>query len=334
MSRVSTIGLMMLLALSLGTPAVGQAAGPPPDAPRLGLGLGLGGDGLQTLRIVKGTIDRISDDFLVLDVESIHVPREGPMENPPDTVKVSLSDSCRFVRAGEPKASAEDFSVGDAVVALTTYEGAEGYSLRVLLDPQSAVKLREMIGQRLGGDRDGRARMGPGGPGGPGMAPGRPGDVLGRFADRQLPPLLVGTYLGTASDGSVRLKLTGMLVRQPQPMMGRRGAEDEGAPRGEDRAADRGKRYHEFPEPKEVTVQMGEGARLFADGEKASLRDFKSGDEIVAIIRGRPATGEEASLVLMADRESAGKLMKLLLERARRGRQGGSGERPAEPGAF
>lgn len=340
MVKKVVLGLMTLMALSVAIPAAAQRPGPPADAPRLRLGPGSGRDGATMIRIVKGTVERISDDFIVMEVESIFVPREGPMKTAPETVKLAVSDYSHFVRGGEKKASLDDFSIGDAAVALTTYTLEKGYALRVLFDPESAVRLRERIAQRLGGRQAGRPGMGPGGPGmapgRPDMQPGRPGDMRGRFAGRGLPPVLVGTYLGPAdADASVRLKLTGVLVRQePRPMMRERKGHEAPAPREEGRARGQEQRFREFPEPKEVTVQLTERTRLFADGEKATLRGFHPGDEVVAIIRGRPGAEEGAFLMLMADRESARKLMKLLLEQRQRGRGSGPAGRPAEHGAF
>ncbi|OPX22410.1 MAG: hypothetical protein B1H03_04465 [Planctomycetales bacterium 4484_113] len=333
-------GITALIVVFMSTAALAQPFSPPQGAPGKALGRRSGVERRDAIRIIKGTIERISDDFIVLDVDTVFIPREGAMKPAPETVKLAVADASHFVKAGEKRASLEDFSAGEPVVALTTYKVESGYTLRALLDPESALKARERMAQRFGIQRGGRSGMMRGGPrerGGmdPSMSPGRPGDMRGGLAGRGLPPLLVGTYLGPSDNGAaVRLKLTGMLVRQPRTMMRERKGEDRGLPRGGDRAVDRGKRYHEFPEPKEVTVQLTGRCRLFSGGEKATLRDFESGDEIVAIIRGRAGAGEEAFLMMMADHESAAKLMKLLVEHGRRVHQRGLGERPAKPGAF
>jgi len=271
------IWILVLVGLVLvAAPAV-QAAWGPGDGGGLGRGLGLRSD---NCRIIKGAIDRIGDDYVVIKVENIFVPREGPLADPPETVRLSLSEDVKLVTAEGRSSSLADFNKGDAVVAITTFE--EGaYSLRALVSAQVAAAMRQKLGQRM------RERMGDRRPGMPGRF-GNEGRGRGMMAQR--PAVLVGTFEGREKD-AVRLTLTGFLK-----------------PGGAD-----GLEVQPFPEEKTVTVHITERTRLFRGGERVSIRDFQPGEEIVALLPRRGAgASEDTSLLLLADRASAEKLGELL----------------------
>jgi hypothetical protein len=239
---------------------------------------------MDNARIVKGTLDRVGEDYLSIAVEDIFVPREGPLEDPPETVRVSLGDVCHFLTEEGRDSALSDFTKGDAVVAVTSYEDGD-YSLRALISSDMAAAMRQRMGQRM---KERRERMGQGmqGPGGRFGGQRGPG-MMGR---QMMPPLLVGTFDSFDRDG-VTLTLKGVL-----------------RPTGEDEPDIR-----QLPEEKTVTVRVFDRTRFFHDGERASIDDFEKGENIIALIPRRSAGRDEGPvLMLLTDKVSAEKLRDLM----------------------
>jgi len=281
--RISAIvGLLLVL---------GLAAMAQPGQGRMGMGPGMG-QGMENVRIVKGTLDRVSGDTASIKVEAIFVPREGPMEDPPDSIRMKLTDTTRFATGKSRDALLEDFNKGDAVVAITSYEDGK-YTVRMLMTADLAAAMRRGMGERMRGfDGRGSRGMGQGRRGGEGPQWG-PGAMRERMRDRMgdRPPVLAAVYEGAKGPGEVQLTLKGFVLP------------------GKD-----GPSLREFPEAREVTVQVGDRARIFNDGAKATLRDFKHGEEVFVVIT-RAGRGEGAQLILLADRESAERLREILSAR-------------------
>jgi len=294
--KIAIFGVFGLLLLGAGTAFAQRGAG--------GMGQGMGmGPMPENARIVKGTIDRVGGDYVSIAVEDIFVPREGPMENPPDTVRVSIGDEARFVTKEGRDSELSDFSKGDMIVAITVFEDGK-YTLRCLATSDVAAGMRQKMGQRIKerrGQQQGRGMQGRGmqGPGGRGEGQRGQG-MMGR---QQQPPMVVGTFEGYDDDG-VTIIIKGVLV-----------------PSGE------GKRdIKQLPDEKTVTLRIFDRTRFFYGGEKASIDDFSRGDGIVAMIPRRGAGRDEGPvLMLLADKASAEKLRDLM-----RGMRAGENRRDRE----
>ncbi len=271
------LGILMVLGLLLLGATAAQAQRGPGEG--RGAGLGLMAD---NCRIVKGSVEKITDDYVTISVDEILVPREGPLSDKPDSVRVSFGEDCRFVTEKGRESEASDFSKGDAVVAITTFEDGK-YALRALVSAEVAAAMRKQIGERI---RDRRGERERGMPGRSDRGQGQQG-----LMERQRAHLLVGVFEGVGEDG-VEMTLKGIL--KPSPT---------GAPEVEP-----------FPEEKTVTVSIGERTRYFHDGEKASVTDFAPGEDIVAMIirPGPEGSAEGPVLMLLADKESAEKLRELV----------------------
>jgi Cu/Ag efflux protein CusF len=292
--RISAIvGLLLVL---------GIAAMAQPGQGRMGMGLGMGpGQGMENARIVKGTLDKVSGDTASIKVEAVFVPREGPMDNPPDSVRVEFTEDTRFVTGKSRDSSLKDFNKGDAVVAITAYEDGK-YTVRALMTAEVATAMRRGMGERMRefrGQSRGQGQnmgqsMGQGmGRGGQGQqwGPGAMGDRMReRTGDR--PPVVAGVFEGMKGPGEVELTLKGFVLP------------------GKD-----GPKVREFPEARKVTVKIGERARIFNNGKKATLRDFKRGEEVFVVIT-RVGRGEGGELMMLADKESAEQLRGMLAERS------------------
>ncbi len=269
--KIAILGTLGLLLLGAGT-AWAQLG------PGAGRGPGMG-PMAENARIVKGTIDRVGDDCLSIAVEDIFVPREGPMDDPPDTVRVAVGDNARFITKEGRDSELSDFSKGDTIVAITSFEDGE-YTLRALVTSDVAAAVRKKIGERV------KARRGQQGPGGRFGGQRGPG-MIGRT---QMPPLLVGTFDGYDPDG-VTLTLQGVL-----------------RPTGGDEPD-----IQRLPEEKTVTVRVFDRTRFFHDGERASIDDFEKGENIIALIPRRGAGRDEGPvLMLLTDKVSAEKLRDLM----------------------
>jgi plastocyanin len=289
--KIAIFGVLGLLLLGAGTAFAQRGAG--------GMGQGMGmGPMPENARIVKGTIDRLSGDYVSITVEDIFVPREGPMENPPDTVRVSIGDETRFVTKEGRDSELSDFSKGDMIVAITVFEDGK-YTLRCLATSDVAAGMRQKMGQRIKERRHQQQESRMRGPGG--RFEGQRGQ--GMMGRQQQPPMLVGTFEGYDKDG-VTIIIKGVLV-----------------PSGE------GKRdIKQLPEEKTVTVRIFDRTRFFHGGEKASIDDFSKGEGIVAMIPRRGAGRDEGPmLMLLADKASVEKLRDLM-----RGMRDGENRRDRE----
>jgi len=274
--RIAILGLLGLLLLGAGTAWAQRGAG-------AGRGMGMG-PMPENARIVKGSIDRVGGDYLSIAVEDIFVPREGPMDNPPDMVRVAVGDEARFVTKEGRDAQLSDFSKGDAIVAITAFEDGK-YTLRALVTSDVASAMRRRVGERIKerrGQQQGRGMQGPG---------GRFGGQRGQgMMGRQQMPLVVGTFEGYDRNG-VTITITGVLQ-----------------PTGKDEPS-----IKQLPEEKTITVRIFDRTRVFHGGERASIDDFSKGEGIVAMIPRRGAgRGEGPVLMLLADKVSAEKLRDLM----------------------
>jgi hypothetical protein len=253
---------------------------------------GAGQDQPRNGRIVKGTIESISDGKVTVAVESIFIPREGAMNDAPKKLTVAINDDTRFVtKEGGRDAKRSDFKKGNDVVLMTTYENDE-YTLRAMLTPEVAAAMRQKLGEKMrqrGENGQGQRGMGGNGQGQRGMGLNGP-NAMG--ADRQRPPVFVATYDGRTKD-TVKLTLTGII----KPNAG-------GTPKVE-----------ALPQKKTVEVSISDRTRLFLNGEKASIREFKKGDQVIVMIPQAREKGVEPTLMLMADKESAGKLREMMRDR-------------------
>ncbi len=253
---------------------------------------GAGQDQPRNGRIVKGTIESISDGKVTVAVESIFIPREGEMKDAPKRLTVAINDNTRFVtKEGGRDAKRSDFKKGDEVVLMTEYEKDE-YTLRAMMTPDVAAAMRKQLGEKM---RQ-RGNTGQAGQGQRGMGMNGP-NAMG--ADRQRQPVFVATYDGRTKD-TVKLTLTGII----KPSAG-------GTPKVE-----------ALPQKKTVEVSIGDRTRLFLNGEKASIREFKKGDQVIVMIPRANEKGAEPMLMLMADKESAGKLREMMRDRIQERRNG------------
>jgi|GEM_PF-2759610 len=277
--RIAIFGALGLLLLGAGTAWAQRGAG--------GIGQGMGmGPMPENARIVKGTIDRVGGDYISIAVEDIFVPREGPMGEPPDTVRLTVGDGARFVTEEGRDSELSDFGKGDAVVAITAFEDGE-YTLRVLVSSDVAAGMRQKIGQRIK-ERRGQQGSGMQGPGG--RFEGQRGQ--GMMGRQQQPPMVVGTFEGYDRDG-VTIIIKGMLL-----------------PAGEDKDKPNIK---ELPEEKAVTLRVFDRTRFFHGGERASIDDFSKGEGIIAMIPRRGMGRDEGPVLMMlADKVSAEKLRDLM----------------------
>ena len=275
--KIAIFGVLGMLLLGAGTAWAQRGAG--------GMGQGMGmGPMPENARIVKGTIDRIAGDVISIAVEDIFVPREGPMDNLPETVRVAVDDDAHFVTKEGRDSELSDFNKGDAIVAITAFEDGK-YTLRVLVTADVAAGMRQKMGQRIK-ERRGQMRPGMQGPGG--RFEGQRGQ--GMMGRQMQPPMLVGTFEGYDRDG-VTIILKGVLQ-----------------PSGEGKHE-----VKQFPEEKTVTVRVFDRTRFFHGGEKATIDDFSKGDGIVAMIPRRGAGRDEGPvLMLLADKASAEKLRDLM----------------------
>ena len=277
--KIAIFGVLGLLLLGAGTAWAQRGGG--------GMGQGMGmGPMPENARIVKGTIDRVGGDYVSISVEDIFVPREGPMDDPSDTVRITIGDDARFVTKDDRDSELSDFSKGDAIVAITAFEDGK-YTLRVLVTSDVAAGVRQKIGQRMKerrGQQQGPGMQGPGG-----RFEGQRGQGM---MGRQQMPLVVGTFEGYDDDG-VTIIIKGMLL-----------------PAGKDKDKPNIK---ELPEEKTVTLRIFDRTRFFHDGEKATIGDFSKGEGIIAMIPRRGMGRDEGPvLMLMADKASAEKLRDLM----------------------
>jgi hypothetical protein len=264
---------------------------------------GAGQDQPRNGRIVKGTIESISDGKVTVAVESIFIPREGAMKDAPKKLTVTINDDTRFVTKENGRdGKRSDFKKGDEVVLMTTYDKDE-YTLRAMMTPDVAAAMRKQLGEKMrqrgengqgqrgenGRGGQGQRGMGGNGQGQRGMGLNGP-NAMG--ADRQRPPVFVATYDGRTKD-TVKLTLTGII----KPNAG-------GTPKVE-----------ALPQKKTVEVSISDRTRLFLNGEKASIREFKKGDQVIVMIPQAREKGVEPTLMLMADKESAGKLREMMRDR-------------------
>ncbi len=272
--RIAIFGVLGLLLLGAGTAWAQRGAG--------GMGQGMG-PMPENARIVKGTIDRVGGDYVSIAVEDIFVPREGPMDDPPEMVRVTVGDDARFVTKKGRDSELSDFSKGDAIVAITAFEDGK-YTLRCLVSSDVAAAMRKRMGERI---KERRGQQGPGMQGPGGRFEGQRGQGM---MGRQQMPLVVGTFEGYDKDG-VTITIKGVLL-----------------PTGEDKP-----NIKPLPEEKTVTVRIFDRTRFFHGGEKATIDDFSKGEGIVAMIPRRGAGRDEGPvLMLLADRESAEKLRDLM----------------------
>lgn len=287
--RIAILGVLGLLLLGAGTAWAQRGAGAD------------GGQGMgpmpENARIIKGTIDRVGGDYVSIAVEDIFVPREGPMDDPPETVRVTIGDDARFVTKEGRDSELSDFSKGDMVVAITAFEDGK-YTLRCLVSSDVAAGMRKRMGERIKerrGQQQGRGMRGPGG-----RFEGQRGQGM---MGRQQMPLVVGTFEGYDRDG-VTIIIKGVLL-----------------PTGKDKP-----NIKQLPEEKTVTVRISDRTRFFHGGEKATIDDFSKGEGIVAMIPRRGAGRDEGPvLMLLADKASAEKLRNLM-----RGMRAGENRRDRE----
>jgi hypothetical protein len=274
---------------------------------------GAGQDQPRNGRIVKGTIESISDGKVTVAVESIFIPREGEMKDAPKRLTVAINDNTRFVtKEGGRDAKRSDFKKGDEVVLMTTYEKDE-YTLRAMMTPDVAAAMRKQLGEKMrqrgntGQAGQGQRGMGMNGQGQRGMSGNGQNGQRGMGmngpnamgADRQRQSVFVATYDGRTKD-TIKLTLTGII----KPSAG-------GTPKVE-----------ALPQKKTVEVSIGDRTRLFLNGEKASIREFKKGDQVIVMIPRTNEKGAEPILMLMADKESAGKLREMMRDRIQERRNG------------
>ncbi len=247
-----------------------------------------------SMRIIKGTVERISGEEITVKVENIFAPRVGEVSDAPSTLRIGVPEKVRVVKDLERDSKLTDFKKGDQIVVMAVYDEDGGYTARAVMDPTSAMKLRERIGSRMGErfrGRDDRGRLG--------MR-----DRLKARFQRAMHPPVSATFLGLGDDqGTVKLEIKGP-YRPPVEILGDRDFPTRHAPK------------RPLPEPRIVTVKVGEGAKFFLRGEKASLSDFKKGSEVVALIRrGSPAVDGQPILLFLGDEQSAEKFAELMRDR-------------------
>jgi hypothetical protein len=268
---------------------------------------GAGQDQPRNGRIVKGTIESISDGKVTVAVESIFIPREGEMKDAPKKLTVAINDDTRFVTKEDGRdAKRSDFKKGDDVVLMTTYENDE-YTLRAMLTPEVAAAMRQKLGEKIrqrgntGQAGQGQRGMGSNGQGQRGMngnGQGQRGmggngqNGQGGMHNRQLPALLSATIESVKGD-TVKLTLTGVY----KPSQGKELT------------------IEPMQEKKTVEVTINDRTRFFVNGKKAQLSDFNRGEVVAVLIPRRGAKDSEAVLTLMADKDSVGKLRDMLREK-------------------
>lgn len=261
-------------------------------------GMGFGGERSPNLRIVRGTVDSISSEIVTVSVKEILVPRDGPMSDPPKTLKISINDDARFAAGDERKAKFSDFKKGDAVVLITSYEGGK-YSLRAMMTPEAAEAMRKQLGEKMRERRNGdeprnRDRQG--------MRGGFGQQAMERM--RENPPLFTAIFDGIEGD-KVKVTITGVIKPDPN--------------------GDKPK-VEPLPEKKQLTISINDRTRFFHGGEKAAIRAFKRGEKVVIIVPRMGRDGGEPVLMLMADEKSAQKLRELMRDRMEERREGRGGE--------
>jgi len=265
--------------------------------------MGFGGERNPNLRIVRGTVDSINGKVVTVSVKEILVPRDGPMSDPPKTLKVAISDESRFITGDDRKAKFSDFKKGDEVVLVTSIEN-DVYSLRAMMTPEAAEAMRKQLGERMrerrngdgqnNGDNQGM-RGGQGNGGGQGMRNGGRGGFGQQAMERmrENPPLFAATFDGIEGD-KVKVTITGTIKPDPN--------------------GDKPK-IEALPEAKHLTVSISDRTRFFHGGEKAAIRAFKRGEKVVIIVPRQGKDGSEPILMLMADEKSAQKLRELMRDR-------------------
>jgi len=277
---------VLSLGIYLGMSAYAQPA-PPGESGRFY------GKDKGTVRIIKGTLDKVAKDEITVSVESIFIPRQGELENPPRKLEISIGERFRAVKGMDKTKTLEDFSVGDKVVVIATYDEEKGYVGRAIMDPESALKFRQKLGQAMQ-RRQGRLGGRPGG--------GFDRDRMGRFGlGARIPPAFTATFLGLGDNpGEVRLRIEGFY--RPRKEEGARPPEWREPP--------------QLPEAREVVVKLADKAKIFKEGERAELSDFAKGEKVVVMIRGlRFREQAEPVLLILADEQSAEKFRELLRER-------------------
>ena len=283
--------LLIIPILSLGTYVGFSAYGAPPKP---GEGWRFYATDKGAVRIIKGTLDKVAKDTITVTVESIFIPRRGELENPPKKLEISIGEKFRAVKGMDKTKTLEDFSVGEKVVVIATYDEGKGYVGRTIMDPESALRLRERLGQKMQRRPDGEK-------GEPGRGFWR--DKIGRFGfGARIPPAFTATFLGLGEEpGTVRLHLEGFY----RP-----------------RWVEEGLRPPEWCEPlklqeaREIVVKLADKAKIFKEGEPAELSDFKKGEKVVVMIRGfRFMEQAEPMLLILADEQSAEKFRDLWRER-------------------
>ena len=291
-------------------------------------GMGFGGERNPNLRIVRGTVDSINAEVVAVSVKEILVPRDGPLSDPPKTLKIAINDDTRFLTGRDRNAKANEFKKGDDVILITSYEGGE-YSLRAIMSLKAAEAMRRQLGEKMRERRNGdepRSRDRQGMRGGQGRSEdspfgprgeGRPGPGFGQQAMermRENPPLFAATFDGIDGD-MVKVTITGVI--KPDP--------DGDKPKVE-----------ALPEKKQIKVSINDRTRFFHGGEKAAIREFQRGEKVVIIVPRKGRDGGEPMLMLMADEKSAQKLRVLMRDRmeVRRERRGGQdgNDRPKRRG--
>ena len=291
-------------------------------------GMGFSGERNPNLRIVRGTVDSINSQVVTVSVKEILVPRDGPMSDPPKTLKVAIGDDTRFVTGDDRKAKFSDFKKGDDVVLITSFEEGD-YTLRAMMTPEAAQAMRKQLGEKMrerrngdeprGKDRQGvrggqgRSEDSPFGPRGE----GRPGPSFGQQAMermRENPPLFTATFDGIEGD-TVKVTITGMIKPDPN--------------------GDKPK-VEALPAAKHLAISINDRTRFFHGGEKAAIRAFKRGEKVVIIVPRTGSDGGEPVLMLMADETSAQKLREIMRDRMelrRENREGQDGsDRPRRRG--
>lgn len=247
------------------------------------------------VRIIKGVVEKVSARELTIKVESIFWPRHGEVQDKPERLTLDVPEGIRIVKGLNRASRLTDFKKGDAVVLITTYDEGGGYTLRVVLDKESAAKARERMGafmkERFGHPRE-QAH--------PWMR-GRMGQQL----RRRLPPALSAIYLGKGdSKDTVKLEITG-LYRPKKEAFG----VDE-APRPEPM----------LPKEKVITARITKATKFAKDLGKAGLDDFKHGEKIVVVLVGLMRYPEgEPVVLLFSDEKSAEKLREKFRERPDKG---------------
>jgi Cu/Ag efflux protein CusF len=280
-AAIALSAAFLFLVLIMASAAYAQRqGGPDQDQPRNG-------------RIVKGTIESISDGKVTVAVESILIPREGEMSDAPKNLSVIINEDSRFVNKEKGRnAKRADFKKGDDVVLMVVYEDGK-FTLRAMLTPEIAVEMRQQMGEKMRdrGNGRGASENSPYGPRGG----GRPGPGFGSQGGERLrdnPPVFVAVFEGRTND-SVKLTIVGIL----KPSDGEKPT------------------IEKLPEKKSVTVVIGDNTRLFIKGKKATIKSFKKGDEVIVVIPRREGEKGKGRLALMADKESAAKLREMLRDR-------------------